>query len=389
MRRPRNAFMFSPDGAAGGSIDQTFGVLENVRPELAQAEAGERARKAEAKAPKRALELARPVLDAELIDEQAPANQDPNPAPEADGKKKTEAARSDAPPAAVDDDSGRDPESPDEAEADLAALLDKYQGNPRSLAKAVRGLRTLQTQTAEDRNKLIEQVETLVQLVDNDYDFVDGKPVLKPSTAARQLSAQRGGGRAPFQAPTEAQVRAEVEAEFKQQAGEAVQEDQLPRFLEVMRPLIDRHVKERLTTAQTQAQAQRIQMLSEVGGVVQRHMQAHPEDEKLLPEIDKIYGGIPEELRSAAVLDEWLPFGEMADLVRLKTRLPEIVKKAYELGKKHRGNAGTPAEAGAPGRSRPTAPTGRTSQEDADRQFKDSIIRGGSGLPSIDSIFAR
>ena len=359
-------FLYATDDALAGLL----GTLENARPELAKVEAVEVERKGDGKPGRRGIELARPVLDEELVE-----------VPET-----TEAARESAPPAEVDGKDGSDLESPDAEQAALDALFEKYQGNPRSMAKAIRNLRSLQTQTAEDRNELLAKLESVAGVIDSDYDWVDGKPVLKASVAAKQLRSA-GSRSAPVGAPSEDDIRMQVQTEFAQHAGEAIDESQLPRFLEIMSPLIEKQVKERVTVTKAQIQSQRFQMLSEVGQVVQRHLTAHPEDKDLLSEIDAVYGGIPEELRSASILEEWLPFEKVADLVRLKSKLPSIVKDAYELGKKHRGNAGTPTESGAPGKSRPGAGT-KAGKVDPDREFKDRMMHG-SGLPSIDTLFKR
>lgn len=369
------------------ALDETFGPLSNVRPSLAAAEAKERERR-EKDGPVAApeIEYGRPKLDTERLGIKDAAD-------EKDAEKGKETPPAEAapkePPAEDGEDSGSDSESPDDDNAALDALVDKYRGNKRSMAKALRELRSLQTRTAEERKEVEARLEAAASVLDSDYDWVDGKPVLKAEAASRAMrNARSAAERGTVRVPSEAEIRAQVESEFRKTASELFDDEQMPAFLSKMRPVIDAQVNERVAVAKTAAETQRFQMLSEVGNVVTRHLAEHPEDKALLPEIDKVYGGIPEELRAAAILEEWLPFGQIAELVRLKAKLPDILKDAYALGKKHRGSPSEPTTAGTPGRSRPGPGTGRGTRSDSERAFKDAVVRG-TGLPGLDSILSR
>ncbi len=381
MRR-RHLFFYKADGAgssadsAEAALDHTFGPLGNVRPDLAANEEGEIARRAQGGAPKRSFEIDRPALDSEL-----PPKDD-----KTEDAKKAEAART-TPPAEAAKEDGSDPESPDNEDDVLASIVDKYQGNTRSMAKANREIRSLQTKTAEEKKALEQQLEAVAAVIDRDYDWVDGKPVLKPEVAARSLRNESGRPKGQFAVPSEDEIRASVETEFKKQAVDLFDEDQIPSYMSKMKPMIDSLTKERMNAAKVQAETYRYNMLAEVGNVVERHLRVHPDDKAIMPEVDAFYANVPEEMRAAAVLEEWIPFGKIAELVRIKKSLPSIAKEAYELGKKHRGESGKVTEPGSPGRSRPTPPNARGSSGDVTSDFKESVKRG-SGLPSIDTIFA-
>ena len=380
-------FYYKADGGgAGGTttsvIDDTFGPLSTIRPNLAAEEAREGERKQDGKAPKRALETGAPLLDSQ----RDPGDGIPSVVEGGNEPKTPEAARK-TPPADGETESGSDHESPDDESAALDALVDKYQGKPRSMAKAIQGLRSLQTRTAEEKKALEDQVSAAAEVIDRDFDWIDGKPVLKAEVAARSLRNGSGRSRGPFAMPTEAEVRASVTAEFKEDAADLFEEDQIPSYLAKMRPRIDKLTAERFTTAKAQVEAQRYNMLAEVGNVVERHLREHPEDKSIMGEVDKLYANIPEEIRAAAVLEEWMPFGQMAELVRIKSSLPQIAKDAFELGKKHRGESGKVTEPGTPGKSRPAPTNGRGSDSDAVQAMKAGVLRG-SGLPSLDELFS-
>jgi hypothetical protein len=319
------------------------------------------------------------VLDSEREEEQAAEEAAPT------KEKEPEAAR-EAPPADGKEAKGSDSESPDDEDAALDALVEKYQGKPRSIAKALRGIRSLQTATAEEKKALEERFEAAAAIIDSDYDLVDGKYTLKPDVAGRTLRATRGEQPKILRVPSEAEIRAQVEGDFKTRGGELFDESQMPAYLQHMKPLIDQTVAERLNAAKATADANRTALQVACGDIVNRHIAAHPDDKELLPELDKLYSGIPEEARAIAFLEEWFPFGKMAELVRTQKALPKMLKEAYKLGREHRGQAATITEAGSPKGSGATAPrSGRGTRSDAERDFKDSVIRG-SGLPSLDSL---
>lgn len=377
----KRKFFFAPNGEAGevqaSVIDQTFGPLSGIRPDLAANED-----KSKADGPQKAIraqEVGRPVLDSERAPEKAIDTTD---------EKSTTEAALDKPPAEVDEASGSDEQSPEGEQAVLDALIAKYQGKPKSLAKALREMRSLQTKTAEERKALEAQMEAISEVIDRDYETVDGKLVLRAEAAGRAL---RGGqGRAkPFAPPTEAEIRAQVEGEFRAQAADLFDEDQIPAYLQKMKPMIDSLAAERGAMAKAKAEAFRYNMLAEVGNIVESHLRDYPDDKKIMPEIDAIYGGIPEELRHAALLDEWLPFKKVAELVRVKNSVPTLVKEAYELGKKHRGAAEKVTDAGAPGKSRPAPQRGAGSGSDVVSGISKQRVVEGSGLPSIDTLFGR
>lgn len=376
--------MFSPEGATGGNgesvIDTTFGPLSGIRPDLAAGEVAEAERKEAGKPAKRAFDIERPILDSERIEEE----------PDPDKEVPPKAARDNAPPAEGSTDTGGDPESAGDDDAALEALVDKYQGKPKSMAKAMRELRRLQTATAEERKDLETQLEAALGVIDSDYEWVNGKPVLKSDVAARSL--RNGAGKPPsqFVPPTEEQVRAQVTSEFKQAAADSFDDDQIPVYLQRMKPMIDKITGERLEVAKAQVAAQRYGMLAAVGDVVERHLRAHPEDKDIMGDIDAIYANVPEEVRHAAILDEWMPFGRIAELVRTEKSVRKIAKEAYDLGRKHRAEGGKPADAGAPGKSgsSPRKPSGQSAETVVSGLSKEGILRG-SGLPSIDQLFAR
>jgi len=385
--RPRLFYYKADAGGDSGSsksvIDEAFGQLSGIRPDLANDEARELERKQAGKSPKRSLETGSPLLDSQ----REPGDGVPETVESETETKPSTAARETLP---ADDDlaSGSDPESPDDEDAVLDALVEKYQGKPKSMAKAIRGIRSLQTKTAEEKKVLEDQVDAITNVIDRDYDWVDGKPVLKPEVAARALRNSNGRGKAgSFNIPSESDIRSEVTEEFRKAGEDVFNEDQMPAYLLKYKPLIDSQVSERMKTAKIQAETFRYNMLAEVGNVVERHLREHPSDKEIIGDIDAMYAGVPEELRPAAVLEEWIPFGKVAELVRVKAKLPAMIKEAYELGKKHRGEAGKVTESGSPGRSRPAPTTGRGNQSEAVKALKDGMMRG-SGLPSIDDLFA-
>lgn len=376
-------FFYSPDGgtsadSATAALDHTFGPLSRVEPGLAASEEKERGAQKTGAPAKAGLELGRPMLDSELPPPQIeePKIEAPDPAPQetpGDGEKP----------------SGSDPESPDEDTAALDAILAKYQGKPRSLAQAYREIQGSQTRTAEEKKALQAQLDSVAEVIDRDYEWVEGKPVLKTDVAARHLRAQRGTEtEAPPAFPTQEQVRAQVEEEFRNDGLEIFDETQIPAFLAKMKGTIDKVAAERFQIARTQYEAQLYAMQAAVGDMVNRHLAAHPEHKDLLPVIDQFYAGIPERARTVALLENWLPLPRIAELLHTERSVKQMVTDAYNLGKKARGQAATVTDSGSPGRSRPTPPNGRGTSADAVRTMKDRVV-GGSGLPSIDTIFAK
>jgi hypothetical protein len=377
MQLPR--IFHSPDGGTSAdsseaALDHTFGALSTIRPDLAAAEVKEREQQKAGIAPRLSAEVGRPKLDSEAVE----------PKPE---EVAPDAAR-EAPPAKGDEKTGSDHESPDNDDAALDALVAKYKGQPKSMATAIREIRSLQTRTAEEKKELEDRIGAASAVLDSDYDVVDGKYVLKADVAARHLRAQRGNGAGPTRMPTEAEIRSTVEADFRKYGEKLVEDEHIPAYLNQMKPLIDQTVNERMVSARAHHDYQKTAMQVAVGDVIGRHLAAHPEDKEILSDIDSLYAGIPEEARIIALLEDWLPLGTVAELVRIKKSLPTIVKDAYELGKKSRGQSATLTEGGSPGRSRPAPTGGRGSSSEAVRVLKENVLRG-SGLPSLDDLFAK
>lgn len=370
------------------ALDSTFGGLETVRPDLARAEAREMERRAAGDPPKVGPEKGPPPIEPEKPAPSAPPAEEARPEKEEPEEVTDPKAREAAPPGGSEAEGGRDEQSPDDEQAALDAIIGKYQGDPRSMAKAYRELRSLQTRTAEDRKGVHAQLEKALEIIDRDYVNQNGELMLRPEVAARQLRQQRGreaGLQAP---PDEKAVRAEVEAEFRKSAEESFEPEVVPQILERQKSLIDKTAKDRFERASIAFQASRYQVIAEVGNIVGEHLQKFPEDKAIMPEINKIYERLPEELRPRAIIEEWLPIGQVAELVRLKSNLSGMLKQAFALGKKSKGTV-TPTDGGAPSGSRPPPSNSRGgSREDAERVFKDSLIRG-SGLPSIDSLRAK
>jgi hypothetical protein len=280
---------------------------------------------------------------------------------------------------------GSDLESPDDDQAALDALVGKYNGDKKLMAGAIRGMQSLQNKTAEEKKEIQDRLNAAAEVLDTDYNWVDGKPVLKAEVAARHLRSQRKETQVPFRVPTEAEIRENVEGQFRERAIKLVGEDQADPFMAEMKSVIDQTVADKLQSAKIAVETQRTNMRLAVGEMIGNHLAAHPDDKNIMGEIDQIYAGMPEEVRIIAFLEDWVPLGQIAELVRLKKDLPKIVKDAYSLGKQHRGKEATLTEAGAPGKSRPTPHGARGTARDAVSEFKNRVL-AGTGLASLDSI---
>jgi len=363
---------------ASHALEDTFGGIDrSSRPDLALSERAFRER-AEEPEPK-------PEKPAPAGEEPAPRPADEAP-PEGEGEEPAPAAAGKAGEAA---EPGEPELAEDDVPEDLEGILSKYR-TKRGLASAVRELRRLQKTTADGKKESEKRLDEIAQIFDEHFDPTDdGKFVLKPEAAARALQARRGQAGLPPGLPQERDVRQQVEQEFRADLAETVAEEDVDVVLKSQRikARIDQTVKERIEQAKMKHKAWAIGVSAEVGNIVQKHLHEHPEDEKLMPVLDKIIERFPEQIRASVIAEGWIDLPELAEAYRIRQELPSLVKKAYHLGLKHGQKRVHPVDAGAPGKGGQGPRKGRADSE-SDRTFKEAILGAGI-LPSLDGALGR
>lgn len=298
---------------------------------------------------------------------------------------------------------GKDPESAGEAreasaEADaedddsvLQEILEKFQGKPESPSRRVRKLLNGQGENPELKAAL-EQLEELEGVADRLLLKGDDGWDVRPEHAGRALAAQRKPG-----IPTEKQIRGAIEGEMRKALAETVADDSLDEVIAAQKPLIDRQVAQALQAAQTQAQSAEIAEQIEVGRILRSHLDKHKADEDLLPEMDRLFARMPNDLRGRAVVEGW--FGgnpaRLFKMLRMEQNMSKALREAYDAGKKAKG-APTPTEVGERGSAGGSPRRGKAASGSFDEgEFKKGIRQAGkvhiagNFFPSFSDLMAR
>lgn len=313
----------------------------------------------------------------------SPTDTPPAAEPETTPTAEPERPAEEAPPAKSEaqPETGKPPEAAGETPEPLLRLLKKF-GTPENLATGYLNLRGLQKATADDLGKL-------QALFDEHFEIVEGQPVLRTDVAARRLSTSRRQEAAPVVGePDEASIRAQIAQEYEEALRAEVVEEDLPQALKLVQRKIDQDVKAAVAHQKELSKSREVAVRNELMGIIDQHLKAHPDDRKILKEIEARYMRFPDEVVDRAILEGWLPFDEVARSVRLERGVNEALVAAFDEGRKFErdGVKGPSASTGggAPG---PT-PAKRAGAEDGDDAMKLRIIEGKAiGRQPLESIF--
>lgn len=358
------------DGTAASILDSSLGPASRTsRPELAAAE--EQERKRLGKVPTTG---GVPQAPEGLEGPEEPAA----PAPEGDGAPEGEGKPKDG--------KGAESAVSDEGKASVAKILAKYHGKPESIAQALKSEQALQNRTAEELKTLHAQLSPIAEIVERDYERTsDGTYVLRPDAAARALQSARGKVEVP-ELPDARSIRTEIEQGLREALLETHEEEDVDTVLQSpkVQARIEREIKEKVETAKAQRQAAIAGAHAEITNIVTTHLSQHPGDKEILEDISRVYEGLPEGIRPIAMIEGWLPFGEVAEMVRMKRAFPKALEEAYLEGVKAGSNKVKPTDAGSPGRSGARG-SSATGAGDSGADFKARIM-ADTKLPGIETI---
>lgn len=282
-------------------------------------------------------------------------------------------------------------EAPVETEDDLVrSILDEY-ATPDPVRRGRGHIEKLAKGTDAEKKASREYIERALTAYEESFEEGPNGPSLRPEVASRAVAmrGQRGA-----QVPDEAKVRAEVsgqyEAWLRKSFAQTMDEEHIPTMIastmkqDETKERINAEVAVRMKSAEADYRAERAETSHEIGGIVQKHLQKHPDDAKLMPEIGKFLNRFPPDLLVAMITEGWFPFDEVAAVVRTGSKLESAVKAAFKKGMEFSKGV-KPSDSGAPS-GRGPAPRNASSGEVA--RFKQGI-RAGSGLPGIDSLAPR
>lgn len=375
----RRSRFFKADGgggspaptAVGDILTNHFGTAaESSRPDLGLIDTKEPERPKPDEQP--------PPTDALLTD--APAK-----APEKPATEEKPAGEEGATP---EKPAGDEPPAAEEGRELLDSILSKYRSKPEALARSERADSLLAYKTPEERTAAKQKLEAMLSVHEKFFETdANGQFRLRTDEAARALRDARNPRNVP-PAPDEKALRKTVESELTQLLGAGLEEEDVETYMAQpeIQQLIDQTTKARSEVQRAQHEAAVSGAMAEVSQILADHFTAHPQDKPLIGKISAVYEGIPEEIRPLAILENWLPLDQVAEMVRLREQLPSIVEEAFKAGLQARKKAVVPKDAGSPGSSGPGA-TGRTgaATDPTGADFKAQILRAGGGLPGVES----
>lgn len=259
-------------------------------------------------------------------------------------------------------------------------ILGKYNGNPESIATALKGALNWQGDTAKQRDELVQRVGNLESFERQAMKYLQvdqqGRVSLRPEANGYRQPAQSLPDPNSVDPNT---VRQFVERKFRENYSEIMDEDQLDLFMQQSQPMIEEMTRDEVQRQRTQAESARMAITTQTGQIMERHYAQFPQHRKeLKEEIDRFYDSFPNPYR--AIIDGYAGgFSKVCQLLALEKNLGTMAKALYSQGWKDREKAVKPSEAAPPGTGGARRPqAGKDGQ--IDQSFKDRML-GGKGLP--------
>jgi hypothetical protein len=231
-----------------------------------------------------------------------------------------------------DDDSA----APEDEESDEDAIRDLL-GNigQERLATTKSPLRVERIQSLKDATQIAstqKELDQIQQRIDRDYEYVDGSYRIRPEIAAEALRAAQP----PVSAYDERQIELEVVRDMRKFFLETlkIEKEDLHDALDRSKEEIQRRVEQRKEALEGEYRAHLGTQRTRANAILHSYFESHPEHKAVQKQVVAWYMRFPENVRSAVVLNGFVPVDAIAELEYQKAKLEGWITDAFKKGKK-------------------------------------------------------